>query len=106
MMRLTAPAITFSFLSKSQNNNPDINYDGNLNEVLKGADDWHNLDPGQLDATGASSSSSGGQFGGGGGQFGGGGGHASTLRGASPNASGKGSACTTTSRRVARVRTT
>jgi hypothetical protein len=72
MMRVTGPASTFSFSNVLQN--PDINYDGNLNENLKGADDWHNLDPGQLDATGASSSSSGGQFGGGGGQFGGGGG--------------------------------
>ena len=36
----------------------------------------------------------------------GGGGHVPTVRGASPNASGSGSACTTTSRRVARVSTT
>jgi hypothetical protein len=74
MMRATGPANTFSFLSKSQNNNPDINFDGDLSEDLQGADDWHNLDLAQLDATGAISSSSGPQFGGGGGQFGGGGG--------------------------------
>jgi parallel beta-helix repeat protein len=65
--QLTGPASTFSFLS------PDINFDGNATEDLQGSDDWHNLDF-ALGATGAISSSSGGQFNGGGGQFNGGGG--------------------------------
>jgi hypothetical protein len=67
MTQLTGPASTFSFL------NPDVNFDGNPTEDLLGSDDWHNLDF-ALGATGAISSSSGGQFNGGGGQFNGGGG--------------------------------
>jgi hypothetical protein len=67
MTQLTGPANTFSFL------NQDINFDGNNAEDLQGSDDWHNLDF-ALGATGAISSSSGGQFNGGGGQFNGGGG--------------------------------
>ena len=69
MMRVTGPANTFSFLSVA---NPDINFD-DLIEDLLGADDWHNLDLAQLDATGADTNSAGQRFNGGGQRFNGGG---------------------------------
>jgi fibronectin type 3 domain-containing protein len=69
MMRVTGPANTFSFLNVA---NPDINFD-DLIEDLLGADDWHNLDLAQLDATGADTNSSGQRFNGGGQRFNGGG---------------------------------
>lgn len=69
MMRVTGPANTFSFSNVA---NPDINFDDLLEDLL-GADDWHNLDLAQLDATGADTNSSGQRFNGGGQRFNGGG---------------------------------
>ena len=69
MMRVTGPANTFSFSNVA---NPDINFD-DLIESLLGADDWHNLDLAQIDATGADTNSSGQRFNGGGQRFNGGG---------------------------------
>lgn len=69
MMRVTGPANTLSLSSLA---NPDINFDGLLEDLL-GADDWHNLDLAQLDATGADTNSSGQRFNGGGQRFNGGG---------------------------------
>jgi hypothetical protein len=55
--------------------NGDINFDGTINTILHGYDDWAHIDPRQIGATGSLSAGGGSKIGGGGGtKLGGGGG--------------------------------